>query len=123
MNARSSKLRSYSAGKPWWLETRALVEEAAGQQADRCVKDPWHTEVVAFLDGPDVRKRVTVSEVLGTDGLGIDKASWTQVEQNRVARILKSLGWSRKQKRSKDDGKREWRYFRPGTGDGEECHE
>ena len=59
-------------------------------------------------------KSVTVSDVL-REGLGIDKARWTQVEQNRVARILKTIGWWRKQVR--EGRSREWRYFPLDSGD------
>jgi predicted P-loop ATPase len=102
----------YGAGEPWWLDTKYLVEQAAEQQADRYVGDPWLTDVVAHLS---TKKSATVSEMLGEERLGIDKGRWGQIEMNRVARILKTLGWKRKQVREGKD--REWRYFPPVTGD------
>jgi hypothetical protein len=49
----------------------------------------------------------SVSEVL-EHALGIEKGRWSQIDQNRVARCLVSMGFTRHKVRQ--DGVREWRY-------------
>lgn len=57
----------------------------------------------------------TVGEIL-EHGIGIPPAYWTQKDQNRVSACLKKIGWVRLQRRNGDlGGKREWRYWKPGT--------
>jgi hypothetical protein len=55
---------------------------------------------------------VTVEEIL-QDALHIETARLTQIDQNRVARVLKSMGWERKQRRIGVDRKRVWGYVPP----------
>ena len=55
------------------------------------------------------RDDVSVPEIL-TEALNlIEKARWTQADQNRVVRCLKALGWSRYRT---PRPAREWRYRR-----------
>jgi predicted P-loop ATPase len=100
----------YRRGAPWWIDSSTLASDAAGEQATRYAGDPWHEAVSAFVGE---RKSVSLTEVL-KDGLEIDRSRWTQVEQNRVARILKTLGYHRKQIRCGEA--RFWQYVKKAEG-------
>ena len=96
------------AGESWWLEDVAGNERATEAQASVYHADVWEDPISIFLDTPTVKLRryVTIGHVL--EALGVEKPKWTQSDQNRVARCLRSLGWERKQVRV--DARREWRY-------------
>jgi predicted P-loop ATPase len=114
-------------GEPWWLETPELNACAAEEQADRYQGDAWEEVIRDYLaneiewmdNGPTGRTpyrsarsepliEVSVGEIL-EKALGIEKARWTQVDQNRVARCLITMGFKRCKAR-RSDGGREWRY-------------
>ena len=95
----------YRAGEPWWLTEEPDVQQAREQQAARYVEDPWRPSIEKFLEGRD---DASVAEILETH-LGIEPAKWSQAEQNRVARILRVLGWHRYQG---PRPLRAWRYRR-----------
>jgi predicted P-loop ATPase len=99
----------FRAGETWWLDTPGLVEYAASEAQARYEGDPWD-EVIAEWSAD--RDSVSVPDVLG-HCLNKGKETWTQADQNRVARSLTAKGWRRKQKRTGDE--REWRYFPPVT--------
>jgi predicted P-loop ATPase len=99
----------YNAREPWWLTDEALLLEAHGQQEERHQDDPWHEFIANYCAAAE---DVAVAEIL--EALGIDRARWTQADQNRVARCLVRLGWERYQKR-RPSGGRSKRYRRPGV--------
>ncbi len=115
----------YHEGEKWWMDTPTLVEAAKTEQADRYQGDPWDGIIAAFVAGdsatgalaPSPRQSVSINEVL-SDALQIEKGRQTQQDQNRVARCLKAMGWTRRQIR-RPDGGREWRYHRPSHQSGE----
>jgi predicted P-loop ATPase len=117
----------FRKGAPWWLETPELNALATEEQSDRYQGDAWEEPIRAYLDNeiewmdngygsrtPYRHPRaepltdVSVGEIL-EKALGIEKGRWTQTDQNRVARCLVSMGFSRHKTR-KSGGKREWRY-------------
>lgn len=117
----------HRAGEPWWLETRDLTELAEEEQLDRYQGDAWEQPIRAYLDHeirwvensygdrrrqlnrrPEPLGDVAISEVL-EHALDMERARWTQVDQNRVARYLISMGFTRIKVR-RPDGGREWRY-------------
>jgi predicted P-loop ATPase len=116
----------YEAGEPWWLDTLELTELAATEQDQRYVPDAWDDVIRNYLDHPTDERwdrdgrpftvnlppidSVTIGEILG-QALGMPPSDWRQPEQNRVARCLRALKWTRHQRRNAGD--REWRYFRP----------
>jgi predicted P-loop ATPase len=51
----------YSSGEKWWLDTTALVEIAAEEQAARYQGDPWEEIMTPWLE---VHTSVSISEVL-----------------------------------------------------------
>jgi predicted P-loop ATPase len=88
------------------LETAALVEVAETEQSERYEGDPWEEVVGRWIED---RQSASVSEVLS---ICLDKpqAQWTQVDKNRVARCLRTLGWERYRERR--GAQLEWRYRR-----------
>jgi predicted P-loop ATPase len=99
----------YNAGEPWWLTNNALLLEARGQQDARYQDDAWHEFITRYCADAD---NVSVAEIL--EVLGIERARWTQPDQNRVVRCLVRLGWERYQKRL-PSGERQKRYRRAGV--------
>ena len=125
-------------GEPWWLESRELDALAAEEQAERYQGDAWDEPIEAYLENeiewlengygerkPFRRPRptplhdVSVAEVMER-ALGIEKARWTQADQNRVVRSLISMGFKLCRARKGGHGpraKRERRYRRqPASG-------
>jgi predicted P-loop ATPase len=117
----------YEKGEPWWLDTPDLVALATTEQDKRYLPDAWDNLIEAYVDGPietrwDPSTRqnvtrtlpsldsVTVAEIL-EKVLNLEPGHWGQSEQNRVARSMRKLGWTRKQKQVSNE--REWRYWRP----------
>lgn len=128
----------FRRGEPWWLESRELDALAAEEQAERYQGDAWDEPIQAYLENevdwlengygerkPYRRPRptplhdVSVAEVMER-ALGIEKARWTQADQNRVVRSLVSMGFKLCRARKGGHGpkgKRERRYRRqPGSG-------
>jgi predicted P-loop ATPase len=128
----------FRRGEPWWLESRELDALAAEEQADRYQGDAWDEPIQAYLENevdwlengygerkPFRRPRptplhdVSVAEVMER-ALGIEKARWTQADQNRVVRSLVSMGFKLCRARKGGHGpggKRERRYRRqPSSG-------
>jgi predicted P-loop ATPase len=87
----------YRTGVPWWIKDRAIQEAAEEQQRDRYQGDVWDEPIadcVAKLNGADV----TIPEVLAVLGVHVENSG--QSEQTRVARVLRSLGLTRRQRGS-----------------------
>jgi len=98
----------YDAGTPWWITKPETLRDAERQQRDRYIGDPWD-EIISSYAAPYFE--VEIPDIL-TNALHLDKAKWSQTEQNRVARCLRAQGYSRVQVRSGD--KRVWRYRKGG---------
>lgn len=109
-------LAAYRAKEPWWLPG-ALEDLAAVAQDDRASVDVWEDTVSEYLDEIDKdaglymrdRGSVTVSDVLKRLNVPVERQ--TQVEEKRVARILRHLGWEKQQVREVH-GKRTKKYFK-----------
>lgn len=97
----------YQSGARWWLDTAHLEAVATEEQDQRYIGDPWTERIETFVAK---RASVSISEILA-DCLYVDTQRWTQAEQNRVSKVLKFLGWTRRQER--DGSSRVWRYFAP----------
>src|SRR5262249_9894806 len=74
----------FDAGTPWWLADAAAVTQAREQQADRYQEDPWQQPIVKYCEA---RTDISIDEIL-SNLLGIERAKWTQTDQNRIARCL-----------------------------------
>lgn len=124
--------------EPWWLETRELDALAADEQAERYQGDAWEEPIQVYLENeihwmengygernpyrhprPTPLNDVSVAEVL-EKALAIEKARWTQADQNRVVRCLVSMGFRQCRARQGghgDGAKRQRRYRRdPNAG-------
>lgn len=97
----------YQRGCPWWLDGADLVEQARLEQMKRYDADPWQQLIRDWLES---RQDVSVSQILS---LCIAKPAkdWTQMDRNRVAKVLRADGWIRYNARN-EDAEREWRYRR-----------
>ena len=93
----------YKHGEKWWLEND-LVRLAQREQAERYVGDAWDEPIHEFL--ATVQESTSVAEIF--ENLGIIERDQSQMHQNRISRIMKSLGWERF--RSREGQQRHWRY-------------
>lgn len=98
----------YDAGEPWWLDTPDLDRLASREQDKRFAADAWQPRIESWLDAHGADE-TSLGEIL-EQVLNLEPARWDQVAQNRVARCLRALGWTRFQRRV--GGRREWRYQR-----------
>lgn len=108
-------------GEAWHLTDPSARAEAEEEQAARQQVDPWYDTVARFIK---TRLYVTVPDVLDHLGFGSEEHGygtfrpastrqvWKQDQRsaNRVAAILRKLGWVRRMIRI--DGHRVWRYER-----------
>lgn len=101
----------YKAGEPWHIVDDVLSAESLRVQNAHARQDAWHDVIAEYLAS---RARglyeTSVSDLL-TNALKIEIGRWTQSDQNRVARVLKKLGYV-KQGRAPagEDGKRPLLY-------------
>jgi hypothetical protein len=119
-------LAEVRAGAPWHLTSEEIRREQAEQVEDRRSVDVWEEKVLSYLRAHEPRLRqargpdrgVSLSEVLES-ALSLPTEKWGQGEQNRANRILRALGWERKNPRlpgvdtATGKQKREWRWFPP----------
>jgi predicted P-loop ATPase len=100
----------YHSGANWWLDSEALVEAAAAEQANRYEGDPWDDLISRWVS---IKSDVSIPEILEVC-LNKPQSSWQQIDRNRVARCLRSLGWERYNARTGSSVTgREWRYRLP----------
>jgi predicted P-loop ATPase len=99
----------YDAGTPWWIDDPAIQVAAEEQQRDRYVGDAWDGPIADHVSRMGDRD-ITIDRVLA-EVLDIPIGRRDQVAQNRVARVLRSLGLVRLQRRCGD--KRQWVYVTP----------
>jgi hypothetical protein len=99
---------AYEDGETWWLDRDqdAVRESANAEYAD--TEDPWQPTIEAWADGRF--HEITVTAVL-KEALGLDSARQDRGAQMRAARILKVIGFERRQM----GGSRQWRYVRSGS--------
>lgn len=96
---------AYQNGERWWLE----MEEAnivKKEQQQRYDSDVWEDDISVFIQGRDF---VTTTEIM-SDCLNMQHRERSVPSQNRVAKVLTSLGWRRIQRRYM--GRRQWVYVR-----------
>ena len=80
----------FKAGTKWWVTDTDTIALVRDEQADRYVDDAWQEPIARFLRS---QADVSIGDVLSN--LLIERARWTQADQNGVARCLKVLGWER----------------------------
>jgi len=99
-------LRRYRAGEAWWLDDDEIEADAKQEQAARYEEDPWSGAVLSYCEN---LSEVSVGELL-EHALEKPIQTWTQLDRNRVGRILRANGWKSVQVRQ--GGKRTWIYQR-----------
>ncbi|MCE9664506.1 hypothetical protein LY622_13790 [Halomonas sp. M5N1S17] len=121
-------LKRYRDGFEWW---KVPVDQAAIEQDQRYLEDPWEERIVDYLDGhapsnayPDWRNggaksayinKVTTRELM-EHALRLDVARQGKQEQRRVGDIMRHLGWLKQpQQRIAGSTKRIRPYLRPGA--------
>ncbi len=107
----------YERGERWHVDDD-FAAECSDEQEERFVEDPWHDIVEAWVYAKDQQPRrtqgVTTTEVL-QGALKLGAGQLTKPDQERIAAILRRLGWSRgKQKR--EGGERVRRFLPPVRG-------
>jgi predicted P-loop ATPase len=101
----------YKSRSPWHLSDEQ--EEAAKNEIEsRMPEDVWHDKVSAAVEqlsvlAVDDDRSVSIPSIL--ESLKIETGRQGQAEQNRVARVLRSLGYV-KFRTSATGGRRQWRY-------------
>jgi len=104
-------LHCYKDGERWWISRETEEEEidhaiVTEAQDARLQRDPWEDLLREWLR--DISKpHLSSAEVL-KDCMGIDGAHMQPAQMNRLAPIMKSLGWrsTRKRLTSGSDGKK-----------------
>lgn len=96
---------AYEDGETWWLnrEADAAREIANEEFVD---EDPWQPTIAAWAANPS-NDNITITSVLA-EALELDSARQDRGAQMRVARILRTLGFERRQM----GWPRQWRYVR-----------
>jgi hypothetical protein len=103
----------FDAKVPWWITKSEIQAIAEHHQQARYVGDPWDRAIADYVDSTTTNS-VTIDQVL-RQALGLEIGRCGQIEMNRVARCLRSLGLSRVQVRIGD--KRVWTYRKPVTAE------
>lgn len=97
----------FKQGASWWLDSADLNRAAEYEQSKRYDGDAWDESIRDWVENLD---SVSIPEVLCMC-IGKEKSTWTQADQNRVARSLRSIGWKRFQQNT--GGIRKWGYRKP----------
>jgi putative DNA primase/helicase len=82
----------YKQGYPLYLQGEAL-KSAEKEQAKREVIDPWHINIIKFVQ---FKEETTMPEIL-KDGLGINPGQQTNTDASRAGKILRKIGWYKHQ--------------------------
>lgn len=101
----------YLSGERWYLsgdDSPELLQAARSEQQQRYLPDAWDGLITEYIQ-KHLITHISVAEIL-RDVIGLQQADWKQPDQNRIARALRNLGWTRRQVRSGLE--REWRYFK-----------
>jgi predicted P-loop ATPase len=80
----------YEAGTPWWIDNPDVNRAATEEQAGRYAGDPWDEAIQRLTKS---NNELSMGQVL--TAVGVETGRQTQNEMNRVARCLKTRGWSR----------------------------
>jgi hypothetical protein len=104
-------VHAFRAGDPWWLsgEAEGLRSESS---EDFRVSDPWEDAVSTWIDTrtPDSPKTFTTRQIL-TTALSVRLEDQTQAAANRVAAVMKKLGFRNRVARIDGKVQRIWEVF------------
>jgi hypothetical protein len=96
---------AYEDGETWWLD-RAQDAEREKANEEFVDEDPWQPTVAQWAANPS-NDNITITSVLA-EALELDSARQDRGAQMRVARILRTLGFERRQM----GWPRQWKYVR-----------
>ena len=93
-----------------WQRAAELAKDIVGEHE---VEDDWESTIAAYLEleAPFVA-HITSADVL-TKALNMKVADINRPEQTRVGKVMKRLGWQKKQLATNHDGSRPWVYLPP----------
>jgi predicted P-loop ATPase len=94
----------YQTGVKWWITDSKVLKAAEAEQAERYSGDVWDDLIATYIAA---RTSVTIHELL-TDAVFKHTDQQSQADQNRVVRILNSMGWEKY--RARDGDARSNRY-------------
>jgi hypothetical protein len=94
------------AAGPWLELSREGLARSREEQDARLAVDIWQSAIAAWMQ---TRSDVSLAEV-ASGALHMQTREMDQTSDNRIARVLKRLGWERFQRRV--GAQREWRYRR-----------
>lgn len=115
----------FNQGDPWWVDGEE-AEIFKKHQDRRMLDDPWESLIADWLDhrdqsfNPNGKPRIyfTSAEIL-IGACRRDAGHIQRADQNRIAPIMKFLGWHSTRKRIREDGDTEARqvrvYVRPNS--------
>ena len=83
---------AYEAGEPWWLAEEAAAELTEASASYRS-EDPWHSMVAKYCDEA-TKGQIEIADVLSA-GLCVPYGQQSKVDEQRVAAILRDLGYAR----------------------------
>lgn len=87
---------AYNGGEAWWLTQEAEAALRESSEAFRVV-DPWEGAVATWLEVPKLgTAKVITSQRILVDVLGMRLQDVDQKASNRLAAIMKRLGWRNK---------------------------
>jgi predicted P-loop ATPase len=93
-------LARYRDGAPWWPDKDFERTVIAPMQASRYEPDDaWEAIICNWLEEPEQKKvgKVTIGGI-ARNALQFDKSRIGTADQNRIRKVLTSLGWSRQPK-------------------------
>lgn len=84
----------WQSGEKWWVgrDEVELLSVAEEQQKMRYSEDPWATVADDYITKKGHNCEVTVAELLGPDCIGVELKDRKDIDQKRMAKILKYLG-------------------------------
>jgi predicted P-loop ATPase len=94
----------YLEGDTWWLDVDSVVQQAEEEQAGRYIEDPWAEQIKIYVKGRD---EITIGDVL-MGCVRIEIGRQQQNDYNRVAAVLRSIGW--RKVRVRDGAERTYVY-------------
>ena len=101
---------AYRAGEPWWL-TREEDAELRDAQEQYQHADPWVVVVERWLVDPqnasEAARGVLIGDLL-TRAIGMDTDRQRKGDEMRLAAVLQSMGWSKRQARRNGQNRRMW---------------
>ena len=95
----------YLGGEEWWFDA-SDTHLAESEQQERYESDPWEEGINNYVNG---KATTSVADIMKV-ALDLPSAQQNQFAQNRVAKILVSDGWLRKQRRI--NKQRQWIYVK-----------